>query len=160
MKNNNTFPVIIFGDENLHSTQQPDHTPSGEMIDAVLVKPGMYPKKISVANDFESIRALVAEHVEFMNPFPGDGSVTLVVNELSKIDGSMANRGLIIGGKLVDVICGDFLIVRETKNGDFCSLTAKQLDRYMEMFKTPHIAVYRDDRLMVVQVPDYLVIKP
>ncbi len=156
----NTFPIIIFGDENLHPTQQSEHTAAGEMIDAILVKPGMYPQQIRVANDFDSIRANVAEHVEFMNPFAGDRSVTLVVNELSKIDGSMANRGLIIGGKMVDVICGDFLIVRETKDGDFGSLTQKQIDRYMEMFKTPHIAVYHNDQLMVVQVPDYLVIKP
>jgi len=130
------------------------------MIDAILVKPGMYPQKISVANDFALISSLVAEHVEFMNPFPGDRSVTIVVNELSKIDGSMANRGLIIGGKMVDVICGDFLIVGETKAGDFCSLTTKQIDRYMEQFRPPHIAVYYKGELIVVQVPDYLVIKP
>lgn len=157
----NTFPVVIFGDENLHPTQQPGYTASGEMIDAILVKPGMYPQKVSVANDFASISSLVgAEHVEFMNPFPGDRSVTLVVNELSKIDGSMANRGLIIGGKMIDVICGDFLIVGETKTGDFCSLTPKQIDKYMAQFRTPHIAVYYKDELIVVQVPDYLVIKP
>ena len=73
----NIFQVIVFGDENLHSTQQPDHTATAEMLEDIFCKHGMYLRKISIVNGFESIRVLVAEHIEFLPPFSSDRSVTL-----------------------------------------------------------------------------------
>jgi len=139
-----TFPIIIFGDENMpgKDSSHESQNESPKNLTALLVKPEMYPQKITLKNDFAAMKkAVAAEHLEFTPPFAGD-SVVLITGERTKIDGSTANRSIKNGGKIVDVICGNFLLVGDDINsGDFCSLTSEQLKNYETMFSLPRFSL-------------------
>ena len=126
--------------------------PAGKPIKALLVRCGMHPQRITVNNDYESLCAAIgANHLEFLSPF--EDKVNLVVNEVGKIDGSKYNRGLVVNGKIQDVIVGDFLVVGDdVQASDICDLKKKQLDKYEAKFWEPEIFALRDDKLIVVPI--------
>ncbi len=158
-----TVPFIIFGDENMpgKSSAREEKNGSPETLTALLVKPGMYPQQITIANDVEAMKKVIdTKYLEFTTPFAGD-SVVLIAGELSKIDGSIANRCIKNSGKILDVICGNFLLVGDAENSDdFRSLTPEELTTYENLFHTPQIFAYRDEQLLSIPIPEYLIIKP
>lgn len=161
MKKSNDFPIIIFGDLNepLRLSYSGDVSGSPEKLDALLVKPGMHPQRITIGNDYDSLRAVVADHLDFIHPCT-DNPVTLITNVLGNFDNSEPNRALEINGEIVDLLWGNFLIVGNADSGDFCSLTEKQYEEFEKMFFSPQIFAYRDEQIIAVPIPEYLVIKP
>ena len=58
--------------------------------------------------------------------------ICLVCNEEGKLMGLEGNRR--VGG---DIIAGTFFLAGDNREGDFCSLTREQLERFGQMFAQP-----------------------
>ena len=100
-----------------------------DKIKGLLVKPYELPEEIEFENTLEAKQRLVGGYIECVYP-ENDTSVVFVCNEEGKINGMKLNR--FIG---YDIIAGPFLILGDDyENGDFKSLTSKQIKKYTELF--------------------------
>jgi hypothetical protein len=92
------------------------------------VEPGKAPEEKEIGADLKSLQAEVGGLIEcvYLNDDPG---TILVCNEEGKLNGMEMNRRL---GD--DIICGPFFLVRDNGEGDFASLTDRQVAEYKERF--------------------------
>ena len=95
------------------------------------VKPNKLPKVIEIDDELETLQGEVGGYIEAVYPFRDN--TTLICNEEGKIIGLPCNRALYDDGKMIDVICGDFLIAGLDDDG-FASLSDEQIETYTEMF--------------------------
>lgn len=93
------------------------------------VEPGKPPEVKEIGSDLTSLQAEVAGLMECV--YMDDG-VVLVCNEEGKLNGMAMNRRL-----ADDIICGPFFIVGDDGEGDFTSLTDRQIADYKERFAQP-----------------------
>ena len=94
-------------------------------MDALLVQPNAYPKKISVGTELENLQAMVDGDIEVTYPF--EDEVAIILNESGKINGLPLNRAIYTeDGDMQDIYAGDFLVVGLTED-DFGSLTSEQI---------------------------------
>ena len=94
-------------------------------MDALLVQPNAYPKKISVGTELENLLAMVVGDIEVTYPF--EDEVAIILNESGKINGLPLNRAIYTeDGDMQDIYAGDFLVVGLTED-DFGSLTSEQI---------------------------------
>lgn len=95
------------------------------------VEPGEAPEEKEIGTDLGSLQAEVDGLIEcvYLNDDPG---TILVCNEEGKLNGMEMNRQL---GD--DIICGPFFLVRDDGEGDFASLTDRQVRDYKERFAQP-----------------------
>jgi len=95
------------------------------------VEPGKAPEEKEIGTDLGSLQAEVDGLIEcvYLNDDPG---TILVCNEEGKLNGMEMNRQL---GD--DIICGPFFLVRDDGEGDFASLTDRQVRDYKERFAQP-----------------------
>lgn len=107
-----------------------------ETITALLVEPGKQPRTVAIANDLKTFQDAVGGYIEVTYPF--EDPVCLVVNEEGKIRCLPPNRPIFMDGKLIDMICGPFLVVGDGGD-DFCSLTPEQAEKYTEHFSIPMV---------------------
>ena len=123
-----------------------------ELMDALLVSPGEYPKKVQIGTGLEDLQSAVGGTVECVYPF--EEMVGLIVNEEGKFNGSTLNRALYSeDGKLVDVIAGDFLVVGLTED-NFGSLTPDQMQRYEQKFHQPETFIRMGKSVMALPIPE------
>ena len=64
--------------------------------------------------------------------YPFEDKVGLICNEEGKLNGMAMNRRL-----ADDIICGPFFVVGDDGEGDFTSLTDRQIADYKERFAQP-----------------------
>ena len=97
-----------------------------DKIKILKVEPGKPPCVKEIANDFKASQEEVEGDIECVGF--GDGCVA-VINAEGKLNGMQPNRR---NGD--DIICGPFFICGDTPDGDFCSLTQEQADRWSRHF--------------------------
>ena len=95
------------------------------------VEPGQVPYEKDIPNTLESIQAEVGGGL-FQPLYVGEG-IVLCCNEEGKLNGMEPNRWL--GDE--DIICGPFFLVGDDGEGDFISLTDKQIAACMDVFGEP-----------------------
>ena len=83
-----------------------------------------------------------------------EDSVGVICNEEGKLRGLPANRALRDeDGHIYDVIAGSFLVVGLGEE-DFCSLSAKQIDKFEALFHQPEAFVKMGHSITAVPIPD------
>ena len=97
-------------------------------ITVLKVEPGKPPELVSMANTLQAMQEMVGGFIEIV---PLDDAC-LVCNDEGKINGMEGNRRL--GG---DIIAGPFFIAGDSGDGNLCSLTMEQQERFSQQFAQP-----------------------
>lgn len=105
-------------------------------IKVVMVEPGKFARITTIENDLDSLQKAVDGNIQAIYPF--EDEVALVCNEEGKCMKLPANRALYMDGEMVDIVCGKFFICGAPATSEnFESLSEKQIQTYMDMFKQP-----------------------
>lgn len=123
-----------------------------EMLDVLLVKPGMYPQQVQIGCELEDLQAAVGGDIEAVYPY--DDPVALVMHDEGKIMGKDLNRALRDeDGNIYDIVAGDFLVVG-LGDEDFSSLSPELMQKYEDHFHQPEMFVRMGRSIMALPVPD------
>lgn len=129
-----------------------------EMMDVLLIKPGMYPQAVKIGCELEDLQKAVGGDIEATYPF--DDEVALVVNAEGKFNGSELNRSLKTeDGQLYDIIAGDFLVTGLTED-DFGSLSPELMEKFEKHFHQPETFIRMGRSIMAMPLPDDKIKKP
>lgn len=104
------------------------------------VRTGRMPEELDIDSGLDVLQELVGGNIELVYPFTSDDDIALICNEEGKVTGKKLNRAIYSDetGELMDIIAGNFLIVRSSPyDEDFSSLTEAQLKRYKKRFAHP-----------------------
>ena len=105
-------------------------------IKVVMVEPGKFARITIIENDLDSLQKAVDGNIQAIYPF--EDEVALVCNEEGKCMKLPTNRALYMDGEMVDIVCGKFFICGAPATSEnFESLSEKQIQTYMDMFKQP-----------------------
>ena len=105
-----------------------------EKIDCLLIKPNELPKRITIDNSLKTLQQIVDGYIE-VSYLLNDEEVVIICNEEGLILNMPFNRA--VGSS---IIAGPFLIVGDDyENGDFKSLTEKQMQKYEKVFDNESI---------------------
>ena len=116
-------------------------------IHDVIVEPGKYARAGEIGADLKSMQEFVDGTIEGYYPF--DDPVAIVCNDEGKINGMPLNRAVYDeSGNVMDIIAGTFFVCG-IGEGDFCSLTEEQVERYKTLFLYPEEIVPSRDGIMV-----------
>lgn len=96
-------------------------------IKVLKIEPGEMPYEKEIQNNLEGIQAEVEGMFECVYL---DDNCIAVVNEEGKINGMELNRRM---GN--DIIAGPFFICGDSEEGEFVSLTADQMNKFMGEYK-------------------------
>lgn len=97
-------------------------------ITVLKVEPGKVPETVTIPNTLEAAQKMVGGYIEVISL----DDACLVCNEEGKLMGLEGNRRL---GN--DIITGTFFLAGCTDDGDFCSLTPEQMERFTQRFAQP-----------------------
>lgn len=123
-----------------------------QMMDVLLVKPGMYPQQVKISTELEDMQAAVGGDIEEIYPF--EDEVAIVCNGEGKLNRCELNRSLRTeDGDISDILAGDFLITGLTED-DFGSLSPELMAKYEEMFHQPESFVRMGKSIMAIPIPD------
>jgi len=106
-----------------------------KIIKVLKVAPHSKPEEVVLNNTLEALQEAVSEgadSVGLIEIIPLTDTASLLCNEEGKLIGLEPNRR--IGH---DVICGTFYVVGEDNKGNLTSLSAKDIDYYMNRFAVP-----------------------
>jgi len=106
-----------------------------KIIKVLKVAPHSKPEEVVLNNTLEALQEAVSEgadSVGLIEIIPITDTASLLCNEEGKLIGLEPNRR--IG---YDVICGTFYVVGEDREGNLASLSAKDMDYYMNRFAVP-----------------------
>ena len=92
-----------------------------EEITVLKVEPGKPPEIVSMANSLRAMQEMVGGYIEIV---PLDDAC-LVCNDEGKLNGMEGNRRL------------PFFIAGDSGDGDLCSLTIEQQERFSQRFAQP-----------------------
>ncbi len=98
-----------------------------ESINVLIIEPLRQPFICNIDNKLTAFQQKVGGYIEVISPFNDDAC--LICNEEGKIKGLPLNRK--VGS---DIIAGTFIIAGSNIEGDFISLTDKQIDKYKLKF--------------------------
>ena len=122
------------------------------LMDVLLVKPGMYPQAVQIGGELEDLQKAVGGDIEAVYPF--NEEVALVVNEEGKINGNELNRALRDdNGQIYDIIAGDFLVVGLGEE-DFASLSPELMEQFEKEFHQPEMFVRMGRSVMALPLPE------
>lgn len=117
-------------------------------IIALEISPHAVPKVIEIKNDLKSLQTAVAGNIEVAYPFIDD--IALIMNDEGKFNGMPLNRALYTpDGELYDIVAGKFLVVGLTEE-NFCSLSDSQIKTYQELFHTPELFAWVNQKIVVI----------
>lgn len=87
-----------------------------------------------IENDLSAFQEFVGGYIEVFHigAFTND-NIALILDEEGKLKGKTASVLLYSKRKPVDAICGDFIVCGIDDDGDFCSLTDEQVEKYTKM---------------------------
>lgn len=101
------------------------------------VRPNEPARVVDIGTSLEALQKAVDGYIEFVYPFE-DADICLMCNEEGKLNGSAPNRALRDAyGAPYDIICGTFIIMGCTDDGDTRGLTPAEAQKYLAMFKEP-----------------------
>ena len=121
-------------------------------LDVLLVKPGMYPQKVTIGTDLKDFQAAVGGTIAASYPF--DDPVAIVYNDEGKLTGLPLNRALRDEhGQMYDAVAGTFLVVGNGEE-DFASLSPELAQKYEKHFHQPETFLKLGNRLLVIPIPD------
>ena len=106
-----------------------------KIIKVLKVAPHSKPEEVVLNNTLEALQKAVSEgadSVGLIEIIPLTDTASLLCNEEGKLIGLEPNRR--IGH---DIICGTFYVVGEDRHGNLTSLSAKDMDYYMNRFAVP-----------------------
>ncbi len=123
-----------------------------EKLDALLVKPGMYPQQVQIDSGLAALQQAVEGDIEAAYYF--EEPVAVIVNEEGKLNGSELNRAIYDqDGNIVDIIAGNFLVVGLGEE-NFCSLSPELMQKFEEKFHQPEMFVRMGKSVMALPIPD------
>lgn len=123
-----------------------------ELMDVLLVKPGMYPQTVQIGGETGDLQKAVGGNIEAVYPY--NEPVALIVNEEGKINGSELNRALRDdNGQIYDIIAGDFLVVGLSEE-DFMSLEPELIEKFEKEFHQPEMFVRMGKNIMAIPLSD------
>ena len=106
-----------------------------QVIEVLMVEPGREPRIIRLDNSLESLQTAVsigADYRGLIEIISLSDEVCILCNEEGKLIGLEPNRRL-----WSDVLCGVFYVTGQDKEGNLCSLSAKDREHYKEYFAIP-----------------------
>lgn len=103
-------------------------------VRAILLKPGRKPQLIRLANTLDAFQAAVGGYIEVLHVF--DDNTRIIVDEEGKLKEKPINCVISNDWGGFDVLVGDLLIIN-TNDADFCSLTDEQARKYMDLLNGP-----------------------
>lgn len=124
----------------------------GEKLSVLLVEPKQYPRQTELGTNLEDLQRAVGGYIQVVYPF--DDPVGLLMNEEGKLNGLPLNRALRDdGGSVYDIIAGPFYVIG-LSDGDFCSLTNEQIEKYERLFRRPEKFVKLGKNIAVFPMQD------
>lgn len=145
-------PVELINTEFQVKSEREIEPTSFSKMDALLVKPNMYPQPVQVGCELEYLQDIVGGDIEAVSPF--NEPVALIMDENGKMSGKEWNRALRDEhGKIYDIVAGDFLVVGLGEE-DFCSLSPDMMRRFEEHFHQPETFVRMGRSVMALPLPD------
>lgn len=145
-------PVELINTEFQVKSEREIEPTSFSKMDALLVKPNMYPQPVQVGCELEDLQDIVGGDIEAVSPF--NEPVALIMDENGKMSGKEWNRALRDEhGKVYDIVAGDFLVVGLGEE-DFCSLSPDMMRRFEEHFHQPETFVRMGRSVMALPLPD------
>ena len=145
-------PVELINTEFQVKSEREIEPTSFSKMDALLVKPNMYPQPVQVGCELEDLQDIVGGDIEAISPF--NEPVALIMDENGKMSGKEWNRALRDEhGKIYDIVAGDFLVVGLGEE-DFCSLSPDMMRRFEEHFHQPETFVRMGRSVMALPLPD------
>ena len=128
-----------------------------EKLDALLVKPGMYPQQVQIDSGLSALQQAVEGNIDAAYYF--EEPVAIIVNDEGKLNGSELNRAICDqDGNIVDIIAGTFLVVGLDEE-NFGSLSPELMEKFEEKFHQPEMFVRMGKSVMTLPVPDDMVRK-
>lgn len=119
-------------------------------ITVLVVEPEKKPYVKEIDNTLESLQMEVGGYIQTIYPF--EEQVALIIDGESKLKGATLNRALRDeNGEIYDIVAGAFLIVGLTE-GDFGSLSEKQIVRFSELFKMQEMFISIGGRIIVMPI--------
>lgn len=112
------------------------------------VMPGHKPEQTEINHTLEAMQELVGGCIQAIYPY--EDPVAIVCNEEGKLLELEPNRAIFDeDGTILDIISGTFFVCGLGEE-DFCSLSDKQLSRYMNLFYHPEIFLWNGSSLVVL----------
>ncbi len=102
-----------------------------DLIQVLVIKTKEAPYVDNIKNNLETFQSLVGGDIEVITN--RKDNTLLICKENGKLDNSPYNRPLKVDGKVVDIICGDFLLVGSLED-EFCSLTDEKCEEYKKEY--------------------------
>ena len=106
-----------------------------QVIEVLMVEPGREPRIVRLDNSLESLQTAVsigADYRGLIEIISLSDEVCILCNEEGKLIGLEPNRRL-----WSDVLCGVFYVTGQDKEGNLCSLSAKDREHYKKYFAIP-----------------------
>ena len=157
-ENNGVWHTSQFAEASREWTVKP-LTPAQNKITALMIEPGKIPVKIEITDELTSYQKAVGGYIECV--YPWADNVGIICNEEAKImnpplplNRALRTEGEHGDGEIYDVIAGNMLIIGLGDEGDFISLTEKQIQTYAEKFKTPEKIMVFDGEIVVVPISE------
>lgn len=145
-------PVELINTEFQVKSEREIEPTSFSKMDALLVKPNMFPQPVQIGCELEDLQDIVGGDIEAVSPF--NEPVALIMDENGKMSGKEWNRALRDEhGKIYDIVAGDFLVVGLGEE-DFCSLSPDMMRRFEEHFHQPETFVRMGRSVMALPLPD------
>lgn len=145
-------PVELINTEFQVKSEREIEPTSFSKMDALLVKPNMYPQPVQVGCELEDLQDIVGGDIEAVSPF--NEPVALIMDENGKMSGKEWNRALRDEhGKIYDIVAGDFLVVGLGEE-NFCSLSPDMMRQFEEYFHQPETFVRMGRSVMALPLPD------
>ena len=121
---------------------------SQQTMRVLFIAPGKEPEIKEIPTGLESMQHEVEGYIEAVYPY--EDPVALICNDEGKINGLPLNRALKDdGGKIYDVIAGNFLVVGLTDD-DFGSLSDELIEKFRDKFMPPEIIFMLNGQLMAL----------
>ena len=129
-------------------------------VQMLYIQPGKRPELIDTDQDLETLQELVGGNIECVYPWL-DQNVAVICNEDGKFNEyCKPNRALKYKDcdpetdtpeKIYDIVFGSFMIAACGQDGDFKSLSDKEVDFFMKRFYSPEL--FFKDSSEIVAVP-------
>lgn len=115
-----------------------DLMPEAEKINVIMCRAGEIAEVAKIEHSLEGLQKAVGGYIEEYFPFQKDPAA-IICNENGKLDGLPLNRAVYDKeGNIMDVICGDFLIVGAPYDStELTDISPKMKKKYLEEFRLP-----------------------
>ena len=119
----------------------------------LVVEPGKAPVITEIDGNLQEMQKIVGGSIQAVYPFSSE-KVALICNDEGKVLGLPMNRGLRDEhGNLYDIISGTFFLCGAPSDSEsFTDLSAEQIARFQQRFRTPEIFVRVNDQILVLPI--------